>query len=258
MSCESLYNWVDNPFYEWVGEPYVQWGECSAGILYQVWTDQVYAYAVTSSGLDIIDLETSNKVSYINSIEGFTTIWGNNATIYLGTPDEGIKYIDKTTISGNPSSPYDLGGCLVDYTYYYNVSSNEIKYLHGNDDTLIVVTASGVDILNNGPNGYKSTTYNENVTKCFMTSEFETYYIVQQDVNEGIFRLDYPKCDWGALDASYKPNQSFLPADIGVNDIFVTVKTSINKVANTMFIATTSGIYVYDEETDEYDLYTTK
>lgn len=255
--ADNNYTWSENGYYEWIDTPYPEWGESDGAKLYQVWMDQVYAYAVTSVGLNIIDLETGNNVSYINSIGGFTTIWGNTDTIYVGTPDDGIKYIDKTTISGNSASPYDLETHLVEYNYYYNVSSDEILYIHGNENTIVVVTTSGIDILNNGINGYKSTTYNENVTKCFMTTEFETYYIIQDAPDEGIFRLDYPKCDWVVPDVSYKPNQSFLPDDREINDIFVTVKTSANKTANTMFIATTSGAYVYDEETTGYDLYYT-
>ncbi len=253
----SQYVWSEDGFYEWIDTPYAEWGESGAGVLYQVWMDQVYAYAVTSSGLSIIDLETGSNVSYINNREGFTTIWGNDDTIYVGTYGDGLKYIDKTTISGNSDSPYDLSLSLVDYSYYYNVTSDYIKYIHGNEDTLTVVTASGVDILNNGPNGYKSYFYNENVTKCFMTTASETYYIIRETADEGIFRLDSPKCDWTVPDASYKPGQSFLPTGIGSNDVFVTVKTSANKTNNTMFVATTSGAYVFDEETTEYDLYYT-
>ena len=257
VDCQNLYTWVSNPYQEWIDTPYPEWGECTEGALHQVWMDQVYAYAVTSSGLSIIDLETGNNVSYIYNRDGFTTIWGNDDTIYVGTLADGIKYIDKTTISGNASAPYDLETCLVDYDYYYNVSSDGIKYIHGNEDTLVAVTASGIDILNNGTNGYKSYYHNENITKCFMTTASEVYYIVQGAEDEGIFRMNSPKCDWTVSDRSYKPGQSFLPVGKGVNDIFVTVKTSANKVSNTLFIATTSGVYVYDEETTEYDLYYT-
>jgi len=108
VDCQNLYTWVSNPYQEWIDTPYPEWGECTEGALHQVWMDQVYAYAVTSSGLSIIDLETGNNVSYIYNRDGFTTIWGNDDTIYVGTLADGIKYIDKTTFSGNASAPYDL------------------------------------------------------------------------------------------------------------------------------------------------------
>lgn len=251
--CQDLYTWIDNVFYEWIDESYFEFGECPAAVLYQIWRDEDYAYAVTSSGLDIFDINTSNKVSYIGNRGGFTTIWGNLDTIYLGTSDDGIKYLDKTSISGG-----NLETSLVDYAFYYNVSSDDIRYLHGHIDTLVAVTSSGIDVLNNSINGYKSTTSGVNFTKCFMTSKNELYYIVQESSSNGLARVDSILCDWSIPDAFYESGTSFLPAEQGINDIFITESTASDEQSNTVFVATTNGVFVLDEGTTEFDTYYSK
>jgi len=256
VDCQELYTWVDSGTYEWIDDYYPEFGECSGessgSVLYQVWQDQAYAYAVTSSGLDIFDIISTNKVSSITYRDGFSTIWGNDSTIYLGTLDDGIKYIEKATFS-----PGDLGANLKNYDYYYNTSSSEINYLHGANNTLAVVTPSGIDVLNNGPNGYKSTTDNANVTKCFLTSKNELYYIVQETGDfDGVFKMNSVLCDWSAPDVSYVQGVSFIPAEAGVTDIFITENTSEVPSANTLFLATTKGAFILDEGTKEFDNYT--
>lgn len=248
--CQDLYTWTDEVFYEWIDESYFEFGECPAGVLYQVWRDTEYAYAVTSSGLDVFDINSANKVSYVNNRGGFTTIWGNQDNIYLGTPDDGVKYLDKTTISGG-----DLTSNLQDYDFYYNTTTDDVRYLHGYEETLAVVTASGVDILNNGAQGFKSTTSGTSYTKCFMTSKNELYYIDQSTGAEGLCKIGSVLCDWKNPDIFYEVGVSFLPAGQGINDIFVTENTSSNKTDNTVFVATTNGAFVLDEGTTEFDTY---
>jgi len=257
VDCQELYTWVDSGTYEWIDDYYPEFGECSGessgSVLYQVWQDQAYAYAVTSSGLDIFDIISTNKVSSITYRDGFSTIWGNDSTIYLGTLDDGIKYIEKATFS-----PGDLGANLKNYDYYYNTSSSEINYLHGANNTLAVVTPSGIDVLNNGPNGYKSTTDNANVTKCFLTSKRELYYIIKGASVDGVCKVNSVLCDWVTPDTFYGVGISFLPEGQKVNDIFITENTSLDNTHNTVFVATTHGLYILDEGTSEFDTYYTK
>lgn len=251
--CQDLYTWTDEAFYEWIDESYLEFGECPAGILYQVWRDENYAYAVTSSGLDIFDINTANKVAYITNRGGFTTIWGNTETIYLGTSDDGLKCLDKVTISGG-----DLSVNLEDYKYYYNVTSTDVRYLHGYNNMLAVITGSGIDVLNNSIQGFKSTTSGTNYTKCFMTSKNELYYIIQGTMADGLCKINSILCDWETPDTFYETGVSFLPANQGVNDIFITESTSSNGVDNTVFVATTNGAFVLDEGTTEFDTYYSK
>jgi hypothetical protein len=226
--------------------------------LNQVWQDFNYAYAVTNSGLDIYSIESTNKVSYIDSIGGFTTIWGNDTLIYLGTPSNGIKYIPKDTISGSISEPIDLITSLIDYDFYYR-PKDRIKYIHGYDNTLAVVTTSGIDVVNNNINGFKSSFYNTYVTKCFLTSNNQLYYIIKNSPSDdGIHRVNTVYCDWEVPDENYLVGASFIQEGVEVNDIFVTVNTSETGKDNTLFIATSGGVYVWDEGTSGFDIYYTK
>ena len=251
--CQDLYTWVDGPGYEWVDESYFEFGECShyqVGQLNQVWRDDVFAYAVTSSGLDIFDIFSTNKVAYVINEGGFTTIWGNSDFIYLGTYSDGIKFLEKINISSGNLTAYTL-----DYAYYYNVSSNNVKYLHGFNEVLAVITDKGIDVLNNNLQGFKSTTSGTNFTKCFMTSKKELYYVVQGATNSGICKINNVLCDWEIPDIFYGSGVSFLPDSQGINDIFVTENTSSNGVDNTLFVATDNGAFILDEGVSEFDTY---
>lgn len=256
--CTEQYMWDDSSNYGWIDSELVSWGECLDIILRQVYIDTNYAYAVTNYGLNIIDISSENKVSYIDSIGGFTTIWGNDTLVYLGTPSNGIKYIPKDTISGSISEPINLITSLIDYAFYYD-AYDEVKYIHGYEDTLAVVTSSGIDVINNTINGFKSSFYNPYVTKCFLTSDNQLYYIIKNSPSDdGIHRVNTVYCDWEAPDENYLVGASFIQEGVSVNDIFVTVNTSETGKDNTLFIATSGGVYVWDEGTSGFDIYYTK
>lgn len=260
MDCLDLYTWISGPSYEWDDEAYIQWGICfedDLSPLRQVWVDQNYAYGATASGLNIIDLETNSIIAYTYEETGFTTLWGSNDIIYLGTLDDGVKYIEKSSISGTENSPNDLTSFVESYNYYYNVGSTNIKYIHGNNNTLAVVTSNGIDILNNEYTGYKSSLSNTNVTKCFLTSNCEVYYIIQEPSVNKVAMVNTCLCDWTLPDTVYLNDGTIIGDDVGITDIFVTTNTSISGGSNTMFIATSSGAYVVDEDSLGYDNYTT-
>lgn len=252
-NCQNLYTWADNTFYEWVDTSYTEFGECYNTALYQVWKDDCYIYTVTSSGLDIFDVNSTNKVAYINNSYGFTTIWGNIDTIYLGTTSNGIKYLEKSTISGG-----DLEINLQDYDFYYNSSSNEIRYLHGYNHTLAVVTDSSIDVLYNNEQGFKSTVSGTNFTKCFLTSKNELYYVIHDNSFDVLCKINSIFCDWVNPSSFYRAGESFLPEDVKINDIFITENTSSTGEDNTIFVATTSGVFIVDEQTNKYNIYYTE
>lgn len=245
------YTWVDSSIYEWIDLPGLEF--CELVIvpkLNQVFSDGSYTYAVTTSGLDVFDTYTANKVSYIYNEGGFTTIWCNDLNIYLGTSNDGIMYIEKSEIFN--SEPESV---LLAYDYFYKSSSNTIKYLYGFDTTLAAVTDVGIDIINNNTQGFKSITTGDGFTKCFMTSKKELYYIVQSDSLNGVCKINNTFCDWEIPDLFYASGLSFLPADQKINDIFITEKTSLNGIDNTLFVATSAGLYILDEGTTEFDVY---
>lgn len=255
--CTNYYMWRSDRKFEWVDHESIGWGACEQEHLNQVCIDDSYVYTATSMGVDIIDVYTNNKVSYVDSIVEVSSVWASEERLYIGTAGEGIKYIDKVTISGNEVLPIDLEEYVCNYSFQYSIDCEFVKYIHGSGETLSVVTYSGINILNNTDSiGYKSSYTSTDVTKCFMTSKNELYYIEQGEIN-GVFKMKSTLCDWTSPNILYTSGSSFLPGSLGVNDIFVTESTSSNTVDNTLFVATSSGAYILDEGTANFDVYYT-
>jgi len=224
--------------------------------VYQVWTDSDYVFVATTSGLDIYDVnDDSDRYAYI-TYSGFNTVWANDDKVFTGTTNSGVKYIDKTCISGSVGSPYDLTTCLNDLsglTYYHELTSDNILYIHGSGDTLCMVTDSGVDVVKIDPQSYRSYTTISGAKKCFMASK-KLYYTVS-GVEWSLNRIDSCLGDWSVPDKSYMTGGGILPAGKKINDVFITESTASDGVSNTIFCATTSGVYIICEFTDSYNIY---
>jgi len=254
--------WVDNNSLQWIDVPAYEW-ELPAGEVFQlnqIWTDNDFVYAVTTSGLFVVDVDTSNTVAYVDYSGGFSTVWASDDNVYVGTEDDGVKYIEKTCISTNQSNPVDIVACLNDYDFTHNVSSDVVRYIHGSGETLAVVTYSGIDILNNGEIlGYKSSTQMDDVEKCFFTSKGEVYY-TKNTGGPALYKKSDTSSDWSEPDKNFvienpfSESGLFLEDGVTINDIYVTVNTS-SGTSNTLFVATSSGIYVYDEGLSVGDVY---
>ena len=220
--------------------------------LNQIYSDSNYVYAVTTSGLDIIDKTEEDKIAYIYTSDGFETVWTNDDRVYLGTSASGIKYFNKTCISGTVLIPEDLITCLNDYVSPFGISSQTIRYIHGSSDNyLMCCTNSGVDVYYMKSTKYRSSLETTEAQKCFMTSTGKFYYTNTSGVN----RVDKPLWDWTIPDYSYTAGRNILASGVGINDIFVTENTAANTTDNTVFIATTSGVYVIDEGSLSYVIY---
>ncbi len=233
-------------------------------ILNQIWSDDYYVYAATSSGLDIIDKTEEQKIAYINNNDGFETVWANDDRIYLGTSVSGIRYFDKICISGTVFIPEDLVGCLLDYVPPYGITSQNIRYIHGNNDYIMWCTDLGVDVYKAEPYGYRSFTTVSGAQKCFMTSIGKFYYTtISGATASGTYdlwslnRLNNSLTDWVVPDYNYSTGINILPAGLAINDMFITEGTAVNGIDNTIFIATTSGVYVVDEGSLDYVVYYT-
>ncbi len=238
----------------WSGIHYYNFGISS--VLYQIWTDDTYVYAATSSGLDIIDIDTEYYYAEIPYSPGFITVWASDDRVYLGTTAAGMKYLNKTCISGSLDEyPYYLDGCLHNYTTQ-PLTSDYVKYIHGNGDFLMCCTDVGVDVIKQEPRGYRSYTTVSGAEKCFMTSTGKFYYTTVDTTVSGSFwsvnRVDRPLVDWS--DPDYEYGDPLDPLR-GVTDIFVTEGTAADGVDNTLFVATTSGVYVIDESDLSYHVY---
>lgn len=259
MVSSSVYMWIDKTSYEWVDSSEVSWLPRINESVYlkQIYTDQKYVYAVHTSGLNIIDIYLEELIAYIELENGFTTVCGNTTTVYLGTEFNGIMCIDKTHISGSVLTPCNLSKYLIPFYTMYTINSNNIINLFVLDKTLAITTSSGLDIIEIGSRGYKSSTNTTGITKSFLTSKKELYYI--SEINGWcVNKVNSCLCDWIEPDNIYKATESFIYDDVSINDIFVTENTSSINGYNTLFVATSSGTYIYDEGTEDFEVYYNK
>lgn len=138
-------------------------------VLNKIWSDDDHVFAVTNSGLNVVDIDLEQKVGYINYNQGFTSVWADDNKVYLGTTSSGIKYFNKTCISGTVLIPEDLINYLTDYVPPYGINSQNIRYIHGNSEYIMWCTDLGVDVYKAEPYGYRSFTTVSGAQKCFMT-----------------------------------------------------------------------------------------
>lgn len=222
------------------------------GILNQIWSD-IYVYAATLSGLNIIEIESEKKYAQLTYNNGFTTVYGDDNKVYLGTTENGIKYINKTCISGSIISPIELSSCLNDYVEQ-PLTSDEIRYIHGNNEFLMCCTSVGVDVIKKEPHGYRSYTTTSGARKCFMTSTGKFYYSTISGTSWELNRVNTSLTDWITPSHTYGEP---LIASNEITDMFVTEGTASDGVSNTLMVATASGIFVIDEENNDYAIYYT-
>jgi hypothetical protein len=250
--------WINNTYSgaEWIESPDIEWFEYpeTFSILKQIWTDDNYVYAATTDGLNIIDLISEQAYAHITYTNGFNSVWADNDNVYLATPASGIKYLAKTCISGSVILPYELISCLTDYLNEPDILSDQVRYLHGNGEYMIISTASGVNYR--GPSQLAST--NTKLSrKAFITSSGTMYYTTWDGNKWRINVKNATGINWLAPDKTYETGTFLINSGVDILDIFVTEETSNTGINNTIFIATTSGIFVIDEELNEADTYYT-
>ena len=222
-------------------------------VFYQVWTSD-YVYAATSEGLKIYDITSEGQYAYVTYSGGFNTVWANDDKVFVGTTTNGVKYINKTCISGSVGSPYEIVTWLEDFsglTYYHELTSDNVRYIHGSSDVLCMITDAGVDVVKLDPQSYRSYMVISGAKKCFMTSTGRFYYMTL-DVLYAMYACVY---DWTEANKEYTVGSGIFEAGIELNDMFITEQTSSDGISNTIFTATTSGAYVIDEGNDEYVIY---
>ena len=215
--------------------------------LYQIYTDEYYVYAAHSEGIGIIDLQSEELICYAEASSGFNSVVGNSDNVYLGTDSSGVFYFSKSSIYGAKDSPGDISSVIYPLNTTYLPSCSEIVSLFIHDYDLAVVTTEGMDVIGMATGKeFKSHTTSSGITKSFLTSKKEVYYLENLDtwaLNKATPYL----CDWEVPTTKYEVGDSFLINGVDLNDLFITEGTSLNGTDNTLFIATTSGIYIYDE-----------
>ena len=229
------------------------------GELYQIHTDENFIYTATSYGLNIFDFSNNLLTAYIPYNEGFTSVWGNNEKIFIGTTASGIKSIDIVTVSGNTSSNYNLTQHLTDLYEEPYISSNNIKYIHGNGTNLMICTDSGVEyIKTTGNPTFVSSTSIAGAQKCYLSST-AGYYTVS-GTEWSINRINNMNTSWDEPNRSYITGSGIFSTGLLLNDIYITEGTGSNETSNCVFCATSSGVYIIDEtniDTEIYNVYTT-
>lgn len=196
--------------------------------------------------------------AYVNYSPGYSTVWGNADTIFLGTFGSGLKYIDKINIIPDVDRPMDVSNYIADYLNYPQITSDNIKCIHGSGSYLMCCTESGVDFIKQEiPNyspGYRYYTNVIGAKKCFVTSTGKSYYTVS-GTTEWYINSITCLSDWSTPDYTYVTGSGILASGIAINDIFVTEGTSSDNVSNILFLATSSGVYMLDEGTMESNTY---
>jgi len=226
-------------------------------LLNQIWTDDTYVYAATTDGLNIIELLSEMAYAHVTYSGGFNSVWSDDDKVYLATSGTGVKYVEKVCISGSVSSPYELSTCLVDYLNTPEILSDYVKYLHGNSGHMMFGTASGINYRGPDPYYQRAKSPASIAEKVFITSTGKMYYTT---VSGNVWSVNVKNADnqdWSVPDKIYETGTFLINAGVDILDIFVTEGTSDTGINNTIFVATSSGIFVIDEELDEGDTYYT-
>jgi hypothetical protein len=223
-------------------------------LLKQIWSDRTYVYAATTDGLNIIEIESELPYAHLTYSDGFNSVWASTSGVYMATPASGVKYIEKTCISGSTISPYELAVCLVDYLNEPDILSDQVRYLHGNNGHMLISTSSGVNYISTAQ---VASTATELAGKVFITASGTMYYVTWSGSTWKINKKTATGSDWTEPDKIYETGTYLINSGADILDIFVTEGTSDSGVNNTIFVATISGIFVIDEELDEGDTYYT-
>jgi hypothetical protein len=251
--------WIEQNNGQWIEYAGQEWAENPDPfyLLKQIWTDDTYVYAATSDGLNIIELTSELAYAHVTYAPGFTSVWADDTKVYLATPTDGVKYIDKTCISGSTAAPYELAPCLDSHLNEPDILSDQVRYIHGNDVHMAIVTASGINY--HGPDPYYQRTegFTKFARKVFITSTGKMYYTTW-DGNTWKVNVKYADWqDWTTPNKEYETGTFLINAGVDILDIFITEGTSFTGVNNTIFVATTAGVFVIDEEIDEGATYYT-
>lgn len=236
----------------WSGVHFYIFGRRCYGVR-QILADSNYIFVACENGLNIMDLSSGMPYSYITYSGGFNSIWANDSMVFLATSNSGIKYINKSCISGSTVLPFYLN-CLNTYAEEPTLYSNDVRYLHGFGDLVVCCTSSGVQSL--GIYGYESKTFTQHAYKCFVVSSTAIYYTLSGtywSINKVFSSLN----DWESPHLAYTADgSSVLPSGAIINDLYITEGTSVVGVDyNTVFLATSSGVVIIDEGTNETVIY---
>lgn len=145
----------------------------------------LHLFKSTSSGVGIYDALSVDLVNFAGFPLGTNAVWVNEDYLYVATSVSGIYRADMSAVSGTL--------IFENYKSYPDITSNEVRYIHGSGDYLCATTASGVDRYKLST-GERNFTYVDNADKCCQTSRGDYYYVVNNSNN--IFNLDDSLYSW--------------------------------------------------------------
>lgn len=232
--------WYDIEGIQWTDNPHYEWGTIELNHLY---VSGIVIYAATTAGVYISDVYSPNvSQGFIPISSGSTSVWCDADSIFIGTYDGIYK--------ANKQSQYTASS----YVRAPFINSNTINHVHGNDSVIMSCTNIGVNITRKFTE-YTTKCQIQNSTKCFVTVGGQYYYNSSTGDEYSVNKLYSNNSDWSLADVVYTTGSGFLHSGITINDIFVTENTSVNHGSNTLFIATSSGVYIYDEGSSDYYIF---
>ena len=80
----------------------------------------------------------------------------------------------------------------------------------------------------------------------------DIYYLTSSGSNYFINKVNNSLLDWLEPDTIFT-----LTEGLKINDLYVTTGTAEDGINNTLFVATSSGVYVMDEFSKDFDIYYT-
>ena len=202
---------------------------------------------------DYLYVRDMAAVSYRDT--GINTICGNSTTVYLGTLEGGIKRLAKSDAVLDELHPTVLDDVISTYLVYPNILDFNIRYLHCNEDYMGVITPKGMSTVK--LTDYKSVVNVEYPTnyqayKCFITSGGYLYFTMSGTSDWRISKIKNPRQFNYTTSLDIITGSGILNNGIKLTDLYITERTAKDHIDDTVFCATTSGIYVIDLSTDEY------
>jgi len=200
-----------------------------SGTKRNIWTLDSYTYKAVSSGISVYDLASENLINFLSFPTGVEAVWVNDQYIYIASTVSGVYMSPVSSISGTMTSSL--------YKNYPDLTSSGTTYIHGNGDYLCVTTNAGVDKYKIS-SGRREFTLVSGTGKCYQTTTGDYYYVVHNILSES-----------SDLHAIYNSGGRYIYSDLStINDLHITEGTSIYDNANVIFLATSSGVVVFEEK----------
>ena len=221
--------WYDTDNIQWSDSLYYEWATEELSCVYR---NNGLIFMATTGGLYIFsDYDLNNYQVFVPISGGITSMWVDTISLFIGT-NYGIYEIKK-------SFPQEVNI----YVQYPFINSNKIRHIYGDDNVIMSCTNMGVNITKRKS---QYTTHSNVIdsNKCFVNGNNYYYTTICSGIHS-VNKLINNSSDWTIPDIVYTSGNSFLPANITINDVFV----SDNEF---LFVATNSGIYIYDELNDDY------